>query len=175
MTKPLSHSWRRNLRNPLTEDEIDHFHRLGYAGPFTLCSSEEMAPIRETIEKEILDSPPPPGRPTEQSRHLDSPAIWELCRSSAVGERMASLLGPNLILWRSHLFNKEPGQFFLFTERLLHHSEPNRSNLRRLGLAIRVTIPQVRVDHDRLFHGHRNIVLRGEDFMGLNRLTDPPA
>ena len=67
-----------------------------------------------------------------------------------------------------------PGEFFLFTERLLHHSAPNRSDKRRLGLAVRVTLPMVMVDHDDLFKGHANVVLRGQDRFGLNRLVDPP-
>lgn len=48
---------RQSLQFPLTRQELDHDHRLGYAGPFTLCSPEERAPIRETIERERLDSP----------------------------------------------------------------------------------------------------------------------
>jgi len=69
----------------------------------------------------------------------------------------------------------EPGQCVIFTERCLHHSEVNRSNRRRMGLAVRVTVPIAQVDHDRLFPGHACMLLSGEDYMGLNRMTDPPA
>jgi ectoine hydroxylase-related dioxygenase (phytanoyl-CoA dioxygenase family) len=68
-----------------------------------------------------------------------------------------------------------PGEFVLFNEKTLHHSEPNRSQQRRLGLAVRVTIPIVKVDHDQLFPGHCCILLRGEDRLQLNRLTAPPT
>ena len=66
--------------------------------------------------------------------------------------------------------------FFLFNEKLLHHSEPNRSNRRRMGMAVRVTIPIVKIDHDRppLHPGHATVLLRGEDYMKFNRLVDPP-
>jgi len=71
-------------------------------------------------------------------------------------------------------FPMQPGQCILFNEKLLHHSEPNHSSLRRLAIAPRFTIPIVRIDHDALFPGHAAILVRGEDYMGFNRLTKPP-
>ena len=70
-----------------------------------------------------------------------------------------------------------PGQFFLFNEKTLHQSNRNTSQMRRMGLTMRVTVPFVRVTHDigPLFPGHQNIVIRGTDRMGFNRLTDPPT
>jgi ectoine hydroxylase-related dioxygenase (phytanoyl-CoA dioxygenase family) len=68
-----------------------------------------------------------------------------------------------------------PGEFVLFNEKTLHHSEPNNSNKRRLAIAPRFTIPIVRIDHDKLFPGHAAILVSGEDYMGFNRLTAPPA
>ena len=66
------------------------------------------------------------------------------------------------------------GEFFLFNERTVHQSEPNTSGRRRLGLAVRVTTPIVRVDHRRLFPGHTVILLSGEDRMGFNDVGEPP-
>jgi ectoine hydroxylase-related dioxygenase (phytanoyl-CoA dioxygenase family) len=37
----------------------------------------------------------------------------------------------------------KPGEFFIFSERLLHQSNTNRSNKRRMGLSIRMTTPFV--------------------------------
>jgi ectoine hydroxylase-related dioxygenase (phytanoyl-CoA dioxygenase family) len=70
-----------------------------------------------------------------------------------------------------------PGEFFLFNERLLHQSEPNRSDKRRIGLTMRVTVPFVKVTHDQppLFPGHKVMVIRGEDRMGFNRIATPPS
>jgi len=66
----------------------------------------------------------------------------------------------------------DPGQFILFNERTLHHSEANRSNRRRMGLAIRVVIPQVRVlkwDSP----SHRLVQISGDDPLGFNEKTEP--
>ena len=70
-----------------------------------------------------------------------------------------------------------PGEFFLFNERTLHHSEPNRSDKRRIGLSMRVTVPFVKLldqEAPPLFPGHRVMVIRGEDRMGLNLACQPP-
>ena len=67
----------------------------------------------------------------------------------------------------------EPGQFMLFNERTMHHSEPNRSGRRRIGLAIRVIIPMVRVlEFDS--PNHRIMQISGEDRLGFNPHVDPP-
>ena len=68
-----------------------------------------------------------------------------------------------------------PGQFVLFNERTLHHSEANRSEKRRFAMGPRFTVPIVRIDHDKLFPGHAAILVSGEDTMGFNRLALPPG
>jgi len=71
----------------------------------------------------------------------------------------------------------KPGEFFLFNEKLLHHSEPNRSQKRRRGMAVRVTLPIVKITHDQrpLHPGHKAILISGEDKMGFNELCSPPT
>ena len=191
---------------------------------------------------------------SDQSRHLDSPIVYDLCSRPAIVEKMASIVGPDLVLWRSNFFNKgpgsneipwhqdwnywplnpvinisawlaidaattenscvqiipgshkkeikhirstegmvfdemadpahfdasraidmvlKPGEFFLFNEKTMHHSNPNRSQKRRLGLAIRVTVPNVKIDHSKMFEGHKVILLRGEDRHQLNQSMQP--
>ncbi len=239
----------------LSLEEVRRFHRDGFLGPITMMSPEEMAPIRAQIEQQVLEVDSPLSKSRVQSRHLDVPVVMDLCSHPAIVERVVSIFGPDVILWRSHFFNKgpgdlavpwhqdinywpiqptlnvsawlaidrvteenscvqlipgshrqtvphlksegtmfgeeadpdyfdasqaikmelEPGQFFLFTERLLHHSAPNTSDQRRLGLAVRMTVPMVMVDHEKLFKGHHNIVLSGEDRFGLNQIGERPA
>ena len=243
----------------LTPSQVQQFHDQGVLGPFALCAPEEMAGLRARIETDVLTRPGPDGKTAEssrqQSRHLDSAVVFEIASHPAIVERMAQLYGPDLVLWRSHLFLKapggkevpwhqdlsywpiepvinisawvaideatvengclevipgshkvclpsvrapegmlfptmtdptkfdvtkavpivlKPGEFILFNEKTLHHSAVNGSQKRRMGLAVRVTIPIVRVDHDALFPGHKVIQLCGEDRMGFNRVGQPP-
>lgn len=71
-----------------------------------------------------------------------------------------------------------PGEFFIFNERLLHHSHGNSSERRRLGFSARYTVPFVNIldqDSPPLFPGHQCVLISGEDPMGFNRMTQPPA
>lgn len=71
----------------------------------------------------------------------------------------------------------KPGEFFLFNEKTLHQSEPNRSDRRRMGMTARVTLPIVKISQDGppLHPGHRAILAHGEDYMGLNQLMERPT
>jgi ectoine hydroxylase-related dioxygenase (phytanoyl-CoA dioxygenase family) len=62
-----------------------------------------------------------------------------------------------------------PGQFFLFTDRTLHQSGPNYTDRARIGLAVRLTVPFVRVDHELGV-----LVVRGQDRLGFNAVVQPP-
>jgi ectoine hydroxylase-related dioxygenase (phytanoyl-CoA dioxygenase family) len=238
----------------LTNDERKFFWDNGYVGPFRAMSAEAMGILRDQILSRVLGAEPSLHGTNNDCRHLDSHLVHGLCAQPAIVDRMADLLGQNLILWRSYFWCKqpgspevpwhqdlnnwplepmvnisawvaldrvtvqnsclsvipgshkrvhravpidysgpvtgyvedehidlarainielEPGEFFLFSEKLLHYSPPNQSAHRRLALAIRVTVPFVKVSHDQLFPGHRNVVLRGVDEMGFNLLQQP--
>jgi ectoine hydroxylase-related dioxygenase (phytanoyl-CoA dioxygenase family) len=238
----------------LSREDIQQFHQDGYLSPFTLCTPEKMDDIRPQVEKVLATDSPHSWR--EQSRHLDSRIIYDLCAHPAIVQRMACIYGPDLVIWRSNFFVKnpgdkaipwhqdrnywpieppinitawiaidearvensclqiipgshklvvphikatedmgfnemadteyidtskavnlelKPGQFFLFNERLVHYSAPNTSDKRRMGLAVRVTIPIVKVDHDELFKGHKVLQLCGTDPMGFNEVGEPPV
>lgn len=62
----------------------------------------------------------------------------------------------------------KPGEFFLFNERTLHHSEANRSNKRRMGMSIRMVVPMVRLlDYDA--PNHSTDLVSGRDPLQFNR------
>jgi len=253
----------------LSAEDVARFRDDGYlGGPYQLCTPEEMAVIRDRIDREVFTADPwfataipqyevKRGSTRTQWRHLDQRLVYDLCAHPAVAGRMASLYGPDLILWRSLFFVKnpgaaespwhqdwrswpmlqpqvnvtawiaitevtlenscmqvipgshkqaiphlgsvdpnapdfahpdpahfdaskavpmelKPGEFFLLDERVLHYAAPNQSTKRRIGLAVRVTVPTVKVDHAQCFVGHKVIVINGEDRMGLNQMTSPP-
>lgn len=231
-------------------DDVRQFHEDGYLGPYTAFTPDEMADIRDYVEKHVLDSDdgPQDGSPVHD-RHRDHRQVYDLYTHPAIVDRMGSIFGDDLLLWATHFWNKqpgdaeipwhqdgsfwdiepplnlsawialdevttenacvnlipgshrrqiphvdapdrmafdemadpdafdpddavsmelEPGQFFLFTERTLHQSDPNDSDRRRLGTSMRVTVPFVDVDHDSLYDGHRATVVRGDDWHEIN-------
>ena len=241
----------------LTAEQCDMFREQGYLGPFRAVSEEQMADVRRHIEDDLLTTDGP-GRTPMQSRHMDSPVIAGLATRLEILDRMADLYGPDLIMWATNFFNKEPGgleipwhqdlgywpleplinisawiaidrvttenscvriipgshktvypmvdapdgmafprmvdmrdvqtdqaidvelepgEFFLFNEKLLHQSNVNRSAMRRMGMSVRVTLPMVKIEHDEppLHPGHCAMLVRGRDTMGLNRLMPSPT
>lgn len=242
----------------LTRAEVDFFTVNGYLGPFAAVTEADMAAIRAQIETDVLPVDGPNPRSRVGSRHMDQRVIYDLALQPAIIDRMASIYGPDLIMWATNLWLKDPGgaeipwhqditfwpleppvnlsawiaidnvtvenscvqiipgshrspiphidadsdmafgkmadptyfdvgeainmelrpgEFFLFTERLLHRSSKNTSDLRRLGMSIRVTLPIVRIDQDNspLHPGHTAVVVRGRDPMGFNRYAGRPA
>jgi hypothetical protein len=242
----------------LSKKQIHQFHDEGYLGPLTGFTSGEMAALRARIEREVLTTTGPNPALVTHSRHLDHRVVYDMCSHPALVEAVVSIYGPDIVLWSSNFWIKEPrtgkevpwhqdinywpldppinitawialdevttenscvriipgshknalphlptagkflgeevdpnfidesravdmelrpGEFFLFSERLLHHSFPNTSDKRRMGLSVRMTLPCVKVYHEQsppLFSGHANVMLCGEDRFGLNRLTAPP-
>jgi hypothetical protein len=237
----------------LSPEQVEAFHRDGFVGPLTACTPDEMVAYEKQIVP-MLQTKGIGGHADWHNRHLDCPFMWELSTRPQIVGPMASVMGDDLLMWRTNFFNKEPGgkeipwhqdrnywplepeivisawlaidaattenacvqilpgthrklvphipagpemqfneqadltgidtsgmidmelqpgEFFLFNERTLHHSHPNRSNKRRMGLAIRVIIPQVRVlDYDS--DAHDLMVIHGRDPLGFNRLGNPP-
>ncbi len=232
----------------LCEAEMTQFWRQGYLGPYAVCSPEEMWRMQPEIEK-VLETDPPDHKDRVHNRHLDFPIISDLATHPTIVNKMASIYGPDLLLWRTNFFVKEPGakeipwhqdfnywpleppiiisawlaidettlensclqfipgshrkvvphvkatsdmafnqmgdmhfintdnivnlemrpgEFVLFNERTLHHSDANRSDKRRIGLAIRVIVPIVKVfDWDSPLH--ELIVIHGEDPLQFNK------
>ena len=93
----------------LSTHEVAQFHEQGYLGPYTLCSLDEMAVIRSRIETEVLTSDGPNPKTRLQCRHLDQRFLYDLCALPAIVDRAESLFGPDLVLWATYFFNKEPG------------------------------------------------------------------
>ncbi|MDE2749629.1 MAG: phytanoyl-CoA dioxygenase family protein [Chloroflexota bacterium] len=242
--------------NRLSRAEVDFFVENGYLGPYAAMSPAEMAELRQEIDRHVLNRAGPNPRRPMQSRHMDNAAVYDLASHPAIIERIAGLLGPDLVVWTTNFWLKEPGaaeipwhqdinfwpieppvntsawiaidevtaenacvrlipgshrqflqhsrapaemaiaemvdpdaydedlavnmelkpgEFFLFSERLLHTSGENNSDKRRLGLSIRVTVPFAHIFQDSHLHpGHTAILASGKDVMGFNRYAGRP-
>ncbi len=242
--------------NRLSRAEVDFYIENGYLGPYAAMPPGAMTAIREDIDEHVLNSDGPNPRRPLQSRHMDNRSVYDLASQPAIIDRIAALLGPDLVVWTTNFWLKEPGsaeipwhqdinfwpleppvnisawiaiddvtvenaclrvipgshrqslphrrspaemaihemaepaaydesralnmelkagEFFLFSERLLHASAKNQSNKRRLGLAIRVTLPMVHIFQDSHLHpGHSAILAKGQDLMGFNRYAGRP-
>jgi non-heme Fe2+,alpha-ketoglutarate-dependent halogenase len=95
----------------LSKSEVQQYHEEGWIGPFKLISPTEMVNISHVIQKQIIE--PVKQQNLEENdylhnRHLDNQGIWELFSNPELAERVASILGPHLVLWRLNFQLKPP-------------------------------------------------------------------
>jgi hypothetical protein len=88
----------------LSEQQRTEFLLQGFILPGAKASVAEQLPDPGTIER-LLATPGVAGDPAVD-RHLDDPLTYTLCTAPAIIERVAALLGPNLLLWHSRYFDK---------------------------------------------------------------------
>lgn len=104
----------------LSAEEVERYHLDGYLGPYTLCSPEEMAELKVRIDYALhpdrdssrlpsMISALNPAMRRGFGRHHDHPFLFDIANSPAISERVASIMGDDLLLWRTMFFGKEPG------------------------------------------------------------------
>lgn len=119
----------------MSEEELRFFWENGFSGPHTLFSPEEMAERRAELSR-IFTEPStiyPEGsygslnwvgssaRSAANSalakiiingrdKHLQEPALLDVMAHPRIRERVAQILGPDLLIWRTQYFPKGAGQ-----------------------------------------------------------------
>ncbi|MCO5997986.1 chlorinating enzyme [Actinoallomurus rhizosphaericola] len=106
--------------NPLglSDEEVTQFHQRGFAGPFTLYEPDEMQRIWRQQRVRLLDRSAAVYQDAaaksgtniaNYDRHLDNEFLADhICRPEIV-DRVASVLGPDVLCWRTEFFPKYPG------------------------------------------------------------------
>ncbi len=111
-------SLQRDLRfhrtvNPspscLTNDQIEHFNRLGFVAPISIFSADEIADIRSYFD-DLLDQVIAAGGTSYSisSAHLKYGRVHDILTDQRIVDQVADLLGDNVIGWGSHFFCKLP-------------------------------------------------------------------
>jgi non-heme Fe2+,alpha-ketoglutarate-dependent halogenase len=102
-------------QSTLSPEELQHFNEKGYIGPFTLYSPDEMRAIHKKVRAQVLSRKCPPyDAPADSAianydRHLDVSLLSEhVCRPEIV-QRLTSILGKDVLCWRSEFIPKPPG------------------------------------------------------------------
>jgi non-haem Fe2+, alpha-ketoglutarate-dependent halogenase len=94
-----------------TEEQIKGFYENGFIGPLTIWTPEEMVEIRRKVDSVLSRKSAvyPSAENQLRDRYIDAPEFWEVISMPQLSERLAQLLGPDLMVWRSQIFNKMPG------------------------------------------------------------------
>jgi non-heme Fe2+,alpha-ketoglutarate-dependent halogenase len=96
----------------LSDAERTFFYENGYAGPFTLYEPEEMTRLwEEGVRLDLLDTSraPFPNSRLNYDRHLDLTELSEVISHRRIVDRISSILGPDVLCWRTEWFPKYPG------------------------------------------------------------------
>jgi non-haem Fe2+, alpha-ketoglutarate-dependent halogenase len=103
----------------LTADELAAFHQNGFAGPFPLYEHDEIVAAwrRERIRLldrslavyQEQDAKSGATNIANYDRHLDNEFLADHVCSPAITDRVASILGPDVLCWRTEFFPKYPG------------------------------------------------------------------
>ncbi|WP_030685873.1 chlorinating enzyme [Streptomyces sp. NRRL B-1347] len=103
----------------LSDEELAFFRKNGYIGPLTIYTPEEMDQMWKTVQRETLDRSHAAypevdkgvGAPNifNYDRHLDVDLLARHVMNQRITDRVASILGPDLLCWRSEFFPKYPG------------------------------------------------------------------
>jgi non-heme Fe2+,alpha-ketoglutarate-dependent halogenase len=102
----------------LTDDELAQFERDGFIGPFTVYEPDEMTKRWNAIRRGVVDrsraiypSDSFGGNTniSNYDRHLDVDLLSQHIQHPRIVDRVASILGRDLLCWRTEFFPKYPG------------------------------------------------------------------
>jgi ectoine hydroxylase-related dioxygenase (phytanoyl-CoA dioxygenase family) len=115
-----------------------------------------------TLENGCLELIPGSHRAPVEHRSCASPYLYGVFATPEATARAASIS-----------VQMKPGEMLLFHSLMLHRSGPNLSPSRRAGLSIRYLRPNVRINHDAIFAGHKAVLVSGADEFSINRVAFP--
>jgi non-haem Fe2+, alpha-ketoglutarate-dependent halogenase len=103
----------------LTVEERAQFDRDGFIGPFDLYEPEEMVSHMRALRLPLMNTKNQVYSPekafagatnlSSYDRHLDVDFLADHIARSEIVDRVASVLGPDVLCWRSEFFPKYPG------------------------------------------------------------------
>jgi non-heme Fe2+,alpha-ketoglutarate-dependent halogenase len=110
---------RQEISSKLTSEELLAFHKNGFLGPFPVYDVDEMDALWRKERLKLLDRSSAAYQDgaaisgttniANYDRHLDSSFLAaHICRPQIV-ERVSSILGPDVLCWRTEFFPKYPG------------------------------------------------------------------
>ncbi|MGD0556998.1 MAG: chlorinating enzyme [Streptosporangiaceae bacterium] len=103
----------------LSSEELRCFHRDGYIGPFDLYDPAEMEKQLRALRPKLLNTKNAIYKSAKAvsgvtnlssyDRHIDVEFLAQHITRPEIVDRVASILGPDVLCWRSEFFPKYPG------------------------------------------------------------------
>jgi non-haem Fe2+, alpha-ketoglutarate-dependent halogenase len=101
----------RQLEYGLTPEQVQSFADNGFIGPFDLYDEDEAPLIWNKALIEMVTSKNKPHNSTiiNYDRHLDCDTLSKVVAEPKIVHKLASLMGPDIICWKTNVFEKNPG------------------------------------------------------------------
>ncbi len=95
----------------LTAEQVESFKKNGFLGPFDLYSEDEAPLVWSQAMIEMVTSANKPHDSTiiNYDRHLDCDALSAHIAQPAIVNKLRSLMGDDIICWKTNIFEKQPG------------------------------------------------------------------
>lgn len=88
---------------------LSDYQENGFAAPIPVLSAAEAGELRDEVTRLRRDHPSDAGRILGTNCHLLLPRFYDLALSEKLLDAVEAVLGPNLLVWSSGFFLKDPG------------------------------------------------------------------
>ncbi|WP_437733785.1 chlorinating enzyme [Sorangium sp. So ce1335] len=101
----------RNGDSSAAEQDKAFFDENGYIGPFTIYQPEVVSEMWKKVRLQLLDKKKAiyGNNKMNYDRHLDVKILSDIVSHPDIVRRVQSILGPNILCWRTEWFPKYPG------------------------------------------------------------------
>ena len=92
----------------LTKEQIEQYHDEGFISPVRVISENEALLIKNQLEQVEADFPDEINAQSRNNLHLSFAFLDALAHNTIIVDAMEDLIGPDIALWASVMFIKEP-------------------------------------------------------------------
>ena len=96
----------------LSAGQIEGFNHDGFVSPLPAFSREEIDRLRAYLDgliKAVIDAPDPRNSYSINTYHMVCEGLYDLIHTPMLLDYVEDIVGPDIVLWGSHLFAKLPG------------------------------------------------------------------
>ena len=92
----------------LTKEQIEQYHDQGFISPIRVISEQEALYIKNELEQVEAEFPEEINAENRNNLHLSFAFLDKLAHNKIIVDAIEDLIGPNISLWASVMFIKEP-------------------------------------------------------------------
>ena len=92
----------------LTKEQIEQYHDQGFISPIRVISEKEALSIKDELEQVEKEFPHEINSESRNNLHLSFAFLDALAHNTIIVDAIEDLIGPNISLWASVMFIKEP-------------------------------------------------------------------